>query len=210
MKLLTEGVVVEIAEHEATGDTHHEVKTVRKGVYIGVITGSFGAAGKFKVRFEKGVPIKYVRVGSSLYLRFKRFVFGSRKDMYQGGIEAFASEDDGISDSLEGEVGIREGEEEGDIDGVGETNRGDEEDGDIDESYSKENEVEIIDEICDKNQPELPMSTGGVSTNDITPQLVANSSSGSGSSSRRGKYLVERRQSKPAPLLFYVVVVVDV
>ena len=51
--------------------------------HVGIITGSYGAGGQFKVKFSSGVPRGHVIVGSKLTLRFKRFVFDRSKIMCQ-------------------------------------------------------------------------------------------------------------------------------
>ncbi len=51
--------------------------------HVGVITGSYGAGGQFRVKFTSGVPRGRVHVGSKLILRFKRFLFDKTKSMRQ-------------------------------------------------------------------------------------------------------------------------------
>jgi selenocysteine-specific elongation factor len=51
--------------------------------HIGVITGTYGSGGKFKVKFLVGVPRSKVALGTKLILRFKRFVHDKAKVMKQ-------------------------------------------------------------------------------------------------------------------------------
>ena len=51
--------------------------------HVGVITGSYGAGGQFKVKFSSGVPRGRVGTGSKLFLYFKRFLYDKSKSMRQ-------------------------------------------------------------------------------------------------------------------------------
>lgn len=59
------------------------MRVVSGSNHVGVITGSFGSGGKFKVKFAAGVPRSKVPPGSRLLLRFKRFAFDKDKAMRQ-------------------------------------------------------------------------------------------------------------------------------
>eukprot|EP00605_Chrysophyceae_sp_TOSAG23-4_P001053 GSChrysophyteH1.ASY1.ANO1.1158.1 assembled CDS len=66
------------------------------GGNIGVITSPYGSDGKFKVKFQRGVPRSTVPVGSKLTLYFKRFIGDKSKSMKQSGSDV---EEDSSSNS---------------------------------------------------------------------------------------------------------------
>lgn len=60
--------------------------------HSGVISGAYGAGGKFKVKFAAGVPLESVAPGTPLALRYKRYVNDKLKLMCQDQLPGTATE----------------------------------------------------------------------------------------------------------------------
>jgi len=62
--------------------------------HSGVISGAYGAGGKFKVKFASGVPLESVAPGTPLVLRYKRYVNDKLKLMCQDQLPGSVAEAD--------------------------------------------------------------------------------------------------------------------